>query len=111
MPVSGPNLRYGGDFLFLKPNTMDAFDKRTSRTLLFAVALALIAGCAHGPYAASKKTYRKQLRAEYKELKRMDPPLLDDSLLQLPAGFIPTVNFNLRKPNFVVIHHTAQNSC
>src|SRR3546814_302082 len=41
----------------------------------------------------------------------MEAPLLKDSLLVLPAGFIPTSNFNLRKPNFVVIHHTAQNSC
>jgi N-acetylmuramoyl-L-alanine amidase len=27
------------------------------------------------------------------------------------ADFVGTTNFNLRKPNFVIIHHTAQNSC
>jgi N-acetylmuramoyl-L-alanine amidase len=27
------------------------------------------------------------------------------------GDFIGTTNFNLRKPNFVIIHHTAQNSC
>ncbi len=27
------------------------------------------------------------------------------------AHFIGTVNFNLRKPNFVIIHHTAQHNC
>jgi N-acetylmuramoyl-L-alanine amidase len=25
--------------------------------------------------------------------------------------WIGTINFNMRKPNFVIIHHTAQNSC
>jgi N-acetylmuramoyl-L-alanine amidase len=25
--------------------------------------------------------------------------------------FVGTTNFNMRKPNFVIIHHTAQNSC
>ena len=28
-----------------------------------------------------------------------------------PAYWAGTVNFNLRKPNFVIIHHTAQESC
>ena len=27
------------------------------------------------------------------------------------SPFIGTVNFDLRKPNFVIIHHTAQNGC
>jgi hypothetical protein len=25
--------------------------------------------------------------------------------------WVGTTNFNMRKPNFVIIHHTAQNSC
>ncbi|MFS8618112.1 MAG: N-acetylmuramoyl-L-alanine amidase [Solitalea sp.] len=79
--------------------------------LLLILACLLASGCARGPYSFSEKIYRKQLKAEYKELKRMDPPKLEDSLLTLPSNFIPTTNFNLRKPNFVVIHHTAQNSC
>lgn len=33
-----------------------------------------------------------------------------DSLYQ-KGKWVGTTNFNLRKPNFVVIHHTAQNSC
>ncbi|HTL08407.1 MAG TPA: N-acetylmuramoyl-L-alanine amidase [Chitinophagaceae bacterium] len=30
---------------------------------------------------------------------------------QAPPYEAATINFNIRKPNFVVIHHTAQNSC
>src|SRR3546814_8101170 len=82
-------------------------------TLIIACACMtlLLAGCAQKPYSAARKIYKKQLKASYKQLKSMEAPLLKDSLLVLPAGFIPTSNFNLRKPNFVVIHHTAQNSC
>ena len=35
---------------------------------------------------------------------------LEDSLTSANP-FIGTTNFNLRKPNYVIIHHTAQNSC
>jgi N-acetylmuramoyl-L-alanine amidase len=31
--------------------------------------------------------------------------------LQSPPFWVGTTNFNMRKPNFVIIHHTAQNSC
>ena len=35
---------------------------------------------------------------------------LNDSLPQMTT-WVGTTNFNMRKPNYVVIHHTAQNSC
>ncbi|HEX6913829.1 MAG TPA: N-acetylmuramoyl-L-alanine amidase, partial [Chitinophagaceae bacterium] len=38
-------------------------------------------------------------------------PTEADSGLQLADRWVGTTNFNLRKPNFVIIHHTAQNSC
>ena len=31
--------------------------------------------------------------------------------IRSPEYWVGTTNFNLRKPNFVIIHHTAQNSC
>lgn len=34
---------------------------------------------------------------------------LKDSIIT--GNWVGTTNFNLRKPNFVIIHHTAQNSC
>jgi N-acetylmuramoyl-L-alanine amidase len=35
---------------------------------------------------------------------------VQDSVVNSPY-WIGTTNFNMRKPNFVIIHHTAQNSC
>lgn len=75
-----------------------------SSTLL--IILAVLTNCSRGPYAETNRTYRKQAKELAKEIRRMP----SDSLSTAPwaAG---TVNFNLRKPNFVILHHTAQNSC
>jgi N-acetylmuramoyl-L-alanine amidase len=53
----------------------------------------------------------KQYRARAKQLAltvRQYP--LEDSI-SLSTAWIGTTNFDLRKPNFVIIHHTAQASC
>jgi N-acetylmuramoyl-L-alanine amidase len=75
----------------------------------FLVTLGLLlAACATGPYAATNKVYKRQARDFARQL-RAQPTLVGDSLLPAPywAG---TTNFNLRKPNYVIIHHTAQHS-
>lgn len=72
-------------------------------TFLFFLVLA----CSRNPYKATNKVYRKQAR-EYAKLLRQYP--LNDSVSNSP-WFVGTTNFSLRKPNFVVIHHTAQDSC
>ncbi|MGZ3847756.1 MAG: N-acetylmuramoyl-L-alanine amidase [Flavisolibacter sp.] len=75
-------------------------------------ALALLAtslcymGCHRSPYAATNKTYKKQAKS-LAAILRQTP--LKDSLSS--GDWVGTTNFNLRKPNFVIIHHTAQNSC
>jgi N-acetylmuramoyl-L-alanine amidase len=63
-------------------------------------------GCNRGPYAATNKSYKKQAK-EYANILKQTP--LTDSLSS--GDWVGTTNFNLRKPNYVVIHHTAQNSC
>jgi N-acetylmuramoyl-L-alanine amidase len=70
-------------------------------------ALYILYGCGGNPYKAGNKLYRKQTRAFAKEL-RMQPSA--DSL-QPPAYWAGTTNFSMRKPNFVIIHHTAQDAC
>ncbi|MDQ3279622.1 MAG: N-acetylmuramoyl-L-alanine amidase [Bacteroidota bacterium] len=64
--------------------------------------------CNRGPYAATNKQHKKQVKA-FAKLLRQTPP--SDSMSQVVRDWVGTTNFNMRKPNFVVIHHTAQNSC
>jgi N-acetylmuramoyl-L-alanine amidase len=71
------------------------------------ITTLIVWGCANNPYKASNKIYRKQTRAFTKQL-RLQPAA--DSL-QAPLYWAGTTNFSMRKPNFVIIHHTAQNAC
>lgn len=75
---------------------------------IFAIGLYL-AACSH-PYRTTNAVYKKQAKSLAKELKSTPPAFTSDSIKN-PQYWAGTVNFNLRKPNFVVIHHTAQNSC
>jgi N-acetylmuramoyl-L-alanine amidase len=70
--------------------------------------IVFLSACAYNPYKSTNRVYRKQAKGLGKILAQQ--PVLPDSL---PAAgyWAGTVNFNLRKPNFVIIHHTAQNSC
>ncbi len=71
------------------------------------VFIAVLVGCNRNPYAATNKIYKKQAKAFAKILKQSPPK---DSAMAF-ARWAGTINFNMRKPNFVIIHHTAQNSC
>jgi N-acetylmuramoyl-L-alanine amidase len=74
------------------------------------MALAL-ATCARNPYAATNKQHKKQVKSLARSLRQYPlSPLVSDSV-KAPEHFAGTINFNLRKPNYVIIHHTAQNSC
>src|SRR5450432_3836030 len=76
------------------------------KCVLFGLILFLLA-CSHNAYRASNKTYKKETK-ELGETISREPvdyfPLQD-------SPWIGAVNFDLRKPNFVIIHHTAQNGC
>jgi N-acetylmuramoyl-L-alanine amidase len=71
------------------------------------VFFLFIAACNRGPYSNTNKQYKKQAK-EFSKIIKQAPPV--DSLNSI-GSWVGTTNFNLRKPNFVVIHHTAQNSC
>ena len=64
----------------------------------------IIASCTSNKYAATNKVYKKQVKTFAKEIKKYP---LEGSR----ATWVGTTNFGLRKPDFVIIHHTAQNSC
>lgn len=71
------------------------------------LSFVLLLRCHRGPYAATNKLYKKQAKELSKTLRKAPPA---DSM-GVMAAWVGTTNFNLRKPNFVIIHHTAQNSC
>jgi N-acetylmuramoyl-L-alanine amidase len=70
----------------------------------------LLHGCANNPYSKTNKLHKKQTKQIAKSLQPLPNRLYLDSAI-MPAYAIGTTNFDLRKPNFVIIHHTAQKSC
>lgn len=75
--------------------------------LLGACLLAALPACSPNPYRKTNKTYKQQARRIAKELSEY--PLTDS--FATSDRFVGTTNFSIRRPNYVVIHHTAQNSC
>jgi N-acetylmuramoyl-L-alanine amidase len=82
--------------------------------LLLLLSAAIITSCSKkltGPYALTNKVYKHQTDSLVIILKQAGPPILLDSLgKNIPGDWVGTVNFNLRKPNYVIIHYTAQDS-
>ena len=76
-------------------------------TLISILFLLSLSACKSTNLAViSEKSYKKQLKEFVKTVKNTAPKIIDST----SAVFLPTVNFNLRKPNLVIIHHTAQDS-
>jgi N-acetylmuramoyl-L-alanine amidase len=70
----------------------------------------LLCACSRNPYRATNRVYKLQVNVLSKQLKKLPEVALNDTIIQ-PPYFVGTTNFNLRKPNYVIIHHTAQNNC
>jgi len=79
------------------------------RTLIFLSAVIFFTACVHNKYAATNRSYKKQVK-NYAKLLR-EYPVNDSAGLSYAGHWVGTTNFTMRRPNFVVIHHTAQNSC
>ncbi|MBC7873094.1 MAG: N-acetylmuramoyl-L-alanine amidase [Ferruginibacter sp.] len=75
----------------------------------FLFAVIIMVGCSQSKYAVTNKTYKKQVR-EYAKLLQ-EYPVKDSAGLRYAADWVGTTNLSMRRPNFVIIHHTAQNSC
>ena len=76
----------------------------------FIIAAALITSCGGGKYAATEKVYKKKAK-EFAQLYREAP--VQSQLEKINADnkeWIGSINFGTRKPNYVMIHHTAQDS-
>lgn len=79
--------------------------------IFYGFSLLLLASCTVKPYATNNKAYTKKAKSYAKQIAVKPAGLvLPDSITtsEQPVG---AISFNLRKPNLVVLHHTAQNSC
>jgi len=83
--------------------------KKYLSVIIFIVAISIINSCTQSKYVATNKSYKKQVRAYSKLL--AEYPVKDSTGLSYATDWVGTTNFSMRRPNFVIIHHTAQNSC
>ena len=72
--------------------------------------LLLLTACSANPYKATNKVYKHEAR-DYSRIISQAPLTTGADSVPGAPYWVGTINFNLRKPNFVIIHHTAQNSC
>ena len=85
--------------------------RRAFALLSMFLILLVLASCASNRYSKTNRVYKKQAKAYAKQLSQFPlPEKSDGSALYYGEYRVGTTNFNLRKPNYVVIHHTAQDS-
>ncbi len=77
------------------------------KTIILSLVV-LMACTAKNPYSKTNSIYKKQATAFGKTLSKQ--PNIIDSTPATPY-WVGTTNFGMRKPNFVIIHHTAEGAC
>jgi N-acetylmuramoyl-L-alanine amidase len=82
--------------------------KMYNKILLVALLIFVALACNNNKHSATNKIYVKQAKAFSKQIKAK--PEIYDSLV-MAKEWVGTTNFGMRKANFVIIHHTAQNAC
>ena len=71
----------------------------------------IFGSCSTNPYAKTNRIYKKQVKNYSKELQQFPTrENQNESALNYGDYWVGTTNFNMRKPNYVVLHHTAQDS-
>ncbi len=81
--------------------------KITMKYLRLLIIISLFGSCSKNIYQVSKNTYHKKAKKLGKSLAKIE----QDTIGNRTTKVIESQNFNLRKPNLIVIHHTAQDSC
>jgi|SRR5690554_165944 len=76
--------------------------------LCLLLLIGSLSSCSPKPYAATNKIYEKKAKDFAQEYRHLPELSVNDSLLI--GRWIGTTNFNVRKANYVIIHHTAQDS-
>jgi len=79
--------------------------------MLLGISVLFLSACSTNKYAATNKIYKDQAKTFGNILEQI-PPIGQqvDSVPVTEQSFIGSVNFGIRKPNFIIIHHTAQKS-
>ena len=77
----------------------------------FILLIILSNACSPKPYAESNKKYKAQARSLAKIIREQPADSIVADSQRTAPYWVGTTNFGLRKPNYVIIHHTAQNSC
>lgn len=73
--------------------------------------LFLMTACTTSKYAATNKIYKEQAKGFGHTLEAVPPVAQTVPVIALDSqSFIGSVNFGIRKPNFIILHHTAQDS-
>jgi N-acetylmuramoyl-L-alanine amidase len=88
---------------------MKSINRRSK--IFFVVPVLLLASCTVNKYAATNKVYKQQVKSYAKTISAF-PPIAQtiDSLAADSQLWIGSINFGIRRPNFVILHHTAQKS-
>ena len=90
---------------------MAAINKAYSVSLYFGILLLLASCSPKGPYVLTNKYYAAKTKGFLKTINQQLPDSLRDSTgMLVPSTWVGTVNFGIRKPNYVIIHFTAQDS-
>src|SRR5690625_1334554 len=91
---------------------------RHMKTLRYLIGLmtvlTLLSACSSHLYPLGRKAkrgYKKNLKTQHKSYKEFSPVKLDLDTLKSEQYTAPSPNFNIRTPQLVVIHYTAQQSC
>ncbi|MBC7866581.1 MAG: N-acetylmuramoyl-L-alanine amidase [Gloeobacteraceae cyanobacterium ES-bin-316] len=83
----------------------------TQQLLILLIFISVLFSCAPKPYSSTNKIYKKQVKALAKSITKIPENTDIADSAKIPAQWVGTINFGLRKPNTVIIHHTAQRSC
>ncbi len=87
------------------------FTKKSGlKSVAFAAFCLCLTHCSTNKYAASDKVYKSMAKAFSKTIGAFPPVEQTIDSLNNEQHFVGTVNMGIRKPNYVIIHHTAQDS-
>jgi N-acetyl-anhydromuramyl-L-alanine amidase AmpD len=80
--------------------------------IIFLFALISLSSCASNSYRKINREHKKQVKevtATLQEIPKTKSQSKPDTL-SISDEWVGTTNFSIRKPNYVIIHHTAQDS-